>query len=422
MITNVCLLLEVMTIVFCIHAIYGEKFRLDIATVSFLAIYMVILTVVNYCELPQQYTLIMYPIMFVYCGIKFSFDIRTILLNMVLCIITVGGIQMVVALPFLYILSTSWFVDVQLLIADLFAFLVIVFLMPKFKVNRVTSFIRNKERIQIIILILCIILVFFLLFKYKEYNVFYIEEALILFISIVCIVMLGGQLGKYKIKAKEAETELKMHELYADSFLGLIENIRLRQHEFDNHINTIYSQHFIYDTYDELVEAQNAYCEIVSKENRFNKLLKSTNPIIAGFLYGKFIEVDKLGIDIDYYVNIYELDKIIPVYKVVEILGDLINNAVEAMEKSDASKKLYVSLSENSKIEIEVRNESPFINYDDIGNFFLKGFSSKGENRGLGLYNVKSICKEYGFEVYCENITIDKVNWISFKVIKEKSS
>ena len=122
MITNVCLLLEVMTIVFCIHAIYGEKFRLDIATVSFLAIYMVILTVVNYCELPQQYTLIMYPIMFVYCGIKFSFDIRTILLNMVLCIITVGGIQMVVALPFLYILSTSWFVDVQLLIADVCLF------------------------------------------------------------------------------------------------------------------------------------------------------------------------------------------------------------------------------------------------------------------------------------------------------------
>ena len=35
---------------------------------------------------------------------------------------------------------------------------------------------------------------------------------------------------------------------------------------------------------------------------------------------------------------------------------------------------------------------------------------------------LKSICKEYGFEVYCENITIDKVNWISFKVIKEKSS
>ena len=207
-----------------------------------------------------------------------------------------------------------------------------------------------------------------------------------MFVSIACIWVLAGELGKYKIKAKEVETELKMYELYAISFQGLVENIRLRQHEFDNHINTIYSQHYIYETYEELVEAQNAYCNVISKENQFNKLLKASNPIIAGFLYGKFMEIDKMGIEIDYRVKIGGLNIEVPVYKIVEILGDLLNNAIEAIEKTDGINKMYVSIVEDVRFEIEVRNESQFINYNEIENFFTKGYSKKGENRGLGLY------------------------------------
>lgn len=420
MITNVCLLLEMLSFTFCLHALYREKFRLDIVTMSFFVIYMIIMTAINYYNLPHQYTLIMYLIIFTYCGFKFSFDFVVILINMVLSVIIVGSIQMVVALPFLYVLNISWFTKLQLLIVDFLAFLIIVFVVPKSKVNKLAKFLCSKEKLQVIVIMLCIALVFFLLFKYKEFNVFYIEEAILLFISIVCIFILGGQLGKYKVKAKEIETELKMHELYADSFQGLIENIRLRQHEFDNHIHTIYSQHYIYNTYDELVEAQNTYCEVISKENCFNKLLKANNPIIAGFLYGKFVEIDKLGIDITYNVKIKSLDIDIPVYKIVEILGDLINNAVEAIENVEGMNKLYVSLIEDEKFTIEVRNESPYIDYNEIDNFFVKGYSSKGKNRGLGLHNIKKLCNEYKLSIYCENIKIDGLNWISFKVVKER--
>ncbi len=39
MITNVCLLLEMLSIVLCLHRLYGEKFRFDIVTVSFVCVY-----------------------------------------------------------------------------------------------------------------------------------------------------------------------------------------------------------------------------------------------------------------------------------------------------------------------------------------------------------------------------------------------
>ena len=65
---------------------------------------------------------------------------------------------------------------------------------------------------------------------------------------------------------------------------------------------------------------------------------------------------------------------------------------------------------------IEVRNESPYISYDMLGNFFNKGYSKKGENRGIGLYNIKQICEEYGMEIASKNIEIDGSNWLSFLI------
>lgn len=421
MITNICLLLEVLSIVFCLHALYGEKFKLNILTTSLLSICMIILTILNYYKLPSKYSMIIYPILFLYCGMRFKFNIKSILINLILCIIIVGGIQMVVMLPFGYILGVNLLTNFQMLFADCIIFIIIFLTLPKCKIYKITNYIQNKEKMQIIVLSLCILLVTFLLIRYKELKLLDVDEALLLFISIACIFVLAGQLGQYKIKAKEVETELKMHKLYADSFQGLIENIRLRQHEYDNHISTIYSQHYIYETYDELVKAQETYCKVISKENQFNKLLKASNPIVAGFLYGKFMEIDKLGIEIDYHIRISESSIEIPVYKIVEILGDLINNAVEAIEKIDGVNKLFVSLTEDEKLVIEVRNESPYIDYNEIDKFFMKGFSSKGKNRGLGLYNVKKICNEYTLNIYCENVNIDNINWLSFKVVKEKA-
>ena len=136
MITNVCLLLEMLSFTFCLHALYREKFRLDITTISFLAIYMIIMALINYYALPQQYTLIMYMLIILYCGVKFKFNIKIILINVIFSIIIIGGIQMLIMLILFYVLDISWFTDYQLLLANCLAFLVIVLLLPKSKIGR----------------------------------------------------------------------------------------------------------------------------------------------------------------------------------------------------------------------------------------------------------------------------------------------
>ena len=111
---------------------------------------------------------------------------------------------------------------------------------------------KDKEIISIIAIITCIIITFFCLIGFKRINFLENTDWLknILFsISVAMICLLVLNVGKYKLKSKEIETELKVHKLYADSFDNLVDSIRSKQHEFDNHINTIYSQHYIYNTY-----------------------------------------------------------------------------------------------------------------------------------------------------------------------------
>lgn len=423
MITNICLLLEELSVLLCIHYLYGEKFKLDIKTTSYLAVYMIIMSAINYYDLPRTCTFVTYPLIFLYCGFKFGWKWERIIINNVLFLVLIGGIQLLVALSIGIILHIFDFQNVELLVINIGVFLIVLFILPRFKVNRLSEYLQHKERILIVSLLLCVFLTLSSVISYKIINIGEFHQYIPVFIGVFLIFMLGAELGKYKLKSKEMETELRMNQIYGDSFKNLIDEIRLRQHEFENHISTIYSLHYTHYTYDELVRAQEEYSKVVIQENRFNKLIKVGNPMIIGFLYGKFIEIDKKEVDLSYKIDIQEFDLGIPVYKIVEILGNLMKNAVEALLCSEMYRSLYVSIIEtDGEFEIEVRNRSEFIDYSLIEAFFKKGFSQKGEKRGLGLYNVKKICNEYSLQILCENKNINEVNWLSFTINNSKET
>lgn len=420
-IQNVCLLLEALSMVFCLHYLYGEKFKLDIATVSYLSTHMIIMTVINYLGLSKTYTMIIYPILAVYCGVRFRFKWKEMLANMALCVVLVGGLQIITLLLFNFDGATS-FANIRLLLADGITTIIVIFVLPMSKMRKLIYIIKDKGTILGLTAGTCFFMVLFLISSYKRYGAVVIEPIILSFLCFVFIFFLSGKLNKYKMRAKEIETELKMQKLYADSYQSLIDNIRLRQHEFNNHISMMHSLHLKYHTFEELAGALENYGSAVMKESRFHKLLSCGNSVIIGFLYGRFTEFEKEGIDISYQVSIKELEIGIPIHKIVEILGDLMNNAVEALLADTERRKLYVSVIENDGFYLEVRNESPYIPYEEIGTFFVKGYSKKGENRGLGLYNVKQNCEEYGFEISCKNMDIDGENWLSFEISKEKET
>lgn len=428
MIGRICLLLEALSIIVCLHCLYGEKFRLNIVNTSYLVLHMIIMTTINYYELDKVYTFIIYPLIAVYCGVRFGFKWKEIITNYILHMAIIGGIQLIIAIGYGWIfnmlsIDMLKFENSELLIINAGVLIIIGGILPRLKLYKLSVYLQDKERILVIFLFFCLALVLYSFTNYKVINGFNFYQSVILFFSVFLFCIVAGQLGKYKIKSKEIETELKMHILFADSFRNLIDDIRVRQHEFDNHINAIYSLHYTCDTYEKLVTAQNEYSQAVLKENRYNKLLKADNPLLIGFLYGKFVEIEKLGVEITYQIDIGDFDVGVPIYKLVEILGNLIKNAVEAIGEVYEDKALHINVLEvNGEFGIEVRNKGAFIDYGEIEILFKKGFSKKGKGRGLGLYNVKNICNEYSLNILCENKLINEENWVSFTINNKKEA
>lgn len=233
-------------------------------------------------------------------------------------------------------------------------------------------------------------------------------------ILVICIITICWQLCR--VKAKEKELELQAYKLNEVLYEKLISEIRLKQHEFKNHIIAIYSQHLVCKNYEELVERQRIYCKNVLYDNRYEKLLQAGNSVLIGFLYGKFLEAEQRNITVEYDLKCMELNVNLPVYKLVELVGNLLNNAMDALE-TEEDKRLYISIKEEVKgVSICVRNVCKVVPVEQIVTMFRKGYSSKGENRGLGLYSLKKMGRDYGFEVVCSNVLVGDKNWLSFSV------
>jgi two-component system sensor histidine kinase AgrC len=116
-------------------------------------------------------------------------------------------------------------------------------------------------------------------------------------------------------------------------------------------------------------------------------------PEIKGIFSSKLIRAQELGIDV--YIDIVQpIEKInIDIIDLSRVVGILLDNAIEAAEKCDKP-SIEVSVIDRKKsIIILIMNSC--LEELPIHKIFEKGFSTKGENRGLGLYNLKKIIEDY---------------------------
>ena len=145
-----------------------------------------------------------------------------------------------------------------------------------------------------------------------------------------------------------------------------------------------------------------------------------------------------MGVETTYDVNLCTGEfKYISVYDFIEILGILIDNARDAIlsnkttqnnrenirDNNDCEKKenITIKIAETEKkVIVEVSNPYTYCTEDEIIKMFEKGYSTKGEDRGIGLNKIKEYQDKYKFDILVENIMTKIGNTIKFSVIIEK--
>ncbi|MFH0333864.1 GHKL domain-containing protein [Clostridium perfringens] len=97
------------------------------------------------------------------------------------------------------------------------------------------------------------------------------------------------------------------------------------------------------------------------------------------------------------------------------ILNNLLNNAIEAVEFLE-ERKISLKILENENYEIIIKNSIKEDKQIDFIKLFKKGYSTKGKNRGVGLYNIKDIVNRYNGQL---NL-INKNKYLIISIIFKK--
>ncbi|GMQ56044.1 hypothetical protein AN1V17_04360 [Vallitalea sediminicola] len=253
---------------------------------------------------------------------------------------------------------------------------------------------RFKTIIQWLIILIAVPLgIYFISWKIDFESVHYISLIIVGIITWTLIVAIVFK-QLLQIKQKQKANEIYME--YNPILENLLSDVRAKQHDIKNQLNAIYgiaekSQD------DELLD----YLNSVIEGYQFHSddiLLNTGNNVISAILYSKKIKAKQNNIELNY--NCYSPFPEYPIedYEFVDILGNLLDNAIESATycQSHLKKEVNVNLfQEKDNTIIEVKNTSLPVKFDTLNKVFEKGYSTKGTNRGFGLYNVNKIVKSH---------------------------
>lgn len=178
----------------------------------------------------------------------------------------------------------------------------------------------------------------------------------------------------------------------------VVDALRANNHEFMNKLHTILGLLFMED----IEEAKSYIAQITDRQQKLVNFIsgKVQDPTIAGLLIGKFSRAREM----DVYFKIDEASKLekshgnINSNTLVTIIGNLVENAMEAVNKRGGSEKyVYVMIKEEEEgIEIEVEDSGVGIEHQNLELIFKRGYTTKEGSEGVGLAIVKETIDNLG--------------------------
>ena len=173
----------------------------------------------------------------------------------------------------------------------------------------------------------------------------------------------------------------------------LNDRLRMDRHDYLNHLQIVYGLMEL-DEYDEMKSyLKKEYKELLST----GKAIKTAKPAVNALLAAKLSECESKEIEFRIEVK-SDLKKLtVEDWELCKGLSNLIDNAIKALEDSEArEKRICINITETpAEYIFEVENNGPKIPDDIRERIFKKGFSTKkSEGHGMGLAIVSKILEE----------------------------
>ena len=234
----------------------------------------------------------------------------------------------------------------------------------------------------------------------------------------------GEIVGAIGILHNRAEYTKLMEDLTGTRYL--VDSMRANNHDFTNKLHVILGLIQM-----EMYEEATSYIQNITMMQRatISKIMNAVNePAVAALLIGKTARAAELNIRFVlregccYSPTDYRL----PSEVLVTIIGNLLENAFESMNEhkdfNTQNELMFGIYSRPDAVLITVDDTGKGIADADREHIFENGFSTKGEGRGTGLYQVKTMVEALGGTVTVESqIGVGTSFSVSF-IKKEKRS
>ena len=261
------------------------------------------------------------------------------------------------------------------------------------KQKTIFEYLKPSLKVSILInLILGITVIFINSYIFSSYKFNFptqIKVITILSLLIYFIISMYSILRTNKLEqtTKDLETE----KIYNKTLSILHDNIRCFKHDFNNIIQVIGGYIDLKD-----IDGLTNYYQSLLKEcklnNNLNLLNPETinNPSIYSLLNNKYYQALEFGItmNFDIFTDLSNIN--FDIYEFTRILGILLDNAIEAAKDTD-EKLIEIIFKSDTKKQIFIIENSCSNNNISTTKIFEKGYSTKKNNSGIGLWKVHNI-------------------------------
>ena len=211
--------------------------------------------------------------------------------------------------------------------------------------------------------------------------------------------------GAIAILHNRAEYAKLMEDLSGTRYL--VDSMRANNHDFTNKLHVILGLIQM-----EMYEDASSYIQnitMVQRENISKVMNAVSEPAVAALLIGKIARASELNVNFVLREGCYysAADMNLPSEMLITVIGNLLDNAFDSMNESGdyrAQKELMFGIySRPGAVLITVDDTGSGISNDNIENIFKNGFSTKGDGRGTGLYQVKTMVENFGGKITVES-------------------
>ena len=188
----------------------------------------------------------------------------------------------------------------------------------------------------------------------------------------------------------------------------LVDSMRANNHDFTNKLHVILGLLQM-----EMYEEAASYIEnitIVQRETISKIMSAVKEPAVAALLIGKTARASELNVKFILQEGsvFSKSDYPIPTETLVTVIGNLIDNAFEAMNEANTDLEtpkelLFGIYSKPNALLITANDTGIGIKDENKKQVFENGYSTKGKGRGTGLYQVKRLVENLGGEILLDS-------------------